>query len=307
MPPRRGGRSRFTLVVLVLTAVTLVTLDAQNVGPVERTKDALATVVAPVGDAVGWAASPVGDLVGRLTDADEKDAEIAELQARVAELEAQVIDNAGAAEELADLRAQLDIDQPVGVATAAASVVAGSVSNFDGLVLQIDKGLESGIRNGNSVIGPGGLIGVVEDARDGRSVVRLIDDTKFAISVRVLGSDEVALAYGQGAGEPLRLVDGIRATAAVEVGDLVVTAGGPASVHPSGLAVGTVTAVTVDEGELELELDIDPSGSYRDLTIVTVLLYDAATAPLPDPAATPGPGTPTPAAPAAGATEEPAG
>jgi rod shape-determining protein MreC len=280
MPPRRGGRSRFTLVILVLTAITLITLDAQNVGPVERGKDALASVLSPVGDAVGWAVSPVGDLFGRLTDSDEKDDEIAALEARIAELEEQVIENASAAEELERFLQQADIDPPEGVATEVAQVVYESIANFDGQVIQIDKGTESGIVTGNPVLGPGGLIGVVADARDGRSVIQLIDDTNFAIGVRVVDSDEVAIALGQGAGEPLRVQDGIRSRALVEVGDVVVTAGGAGSLYPPGIPVGTVENVVVDEGELELEFDINPSGTYRDLTLVTIVLFDPATAPV---------------------------
>lgn len=287
MPPRRGGRSRFTLVILVLTSITLITLDAQNVAPVERAKDGLATVLSPVGSAVGWAVSPVGDLFGRLTDSDEKDAEIAELEARIAELEAQVVTNASADEELRRLQEQLDVKPPAGVETVAARVLVESISNFDGQVLQIDKGTEVGIRNGNPVLGPGGLIGVVADARNGRSVIQLIDDENFAVRIRIVDTDEVAIARGQGPGEPLRVEDGVRASALVEVDDLVVTAGGGDSVYPAGIPVGRVQAVSVDEGELEKEFDIDLSGTYRDLTVVTVLLFDPSTV-TPTPDETPG-------------------
>ena len=45
---RRSGRSRFTLLLLLLTALTLLVVDLPGTGPLEPVRDAIASVVSPV-------------------------------------------------------------------------------------------------------------------------------------------------------------------------------------------------------------------------------------------------------------------
>ena len=46
---RRTSRSRFTLVLLVLTSLTLLTLDFRGFGPIDRARNAMLDALAPVG------------------------------------------------------------------------------------------------------------------------------------------------------------------------------------------------------------------------------------------------------------------
>lgn len=272
--PRRAGRSRFPLVVLVLAAITLVTLDARDFGPVESLKDATATVLSPfrsVGDTVF---GPVGDAWSSLSNSDELEAENAELRSRIDALQQERIENVGAAAELEQLRAQLDLRGIGGYETVVAEVTAGSVSNFDPYVIEIDKGSSAGIAEGMPVITDGGVIGRVEDVRSNGARVRLITDPELRIGVVVVGSSEIGIVSGTGEGKPLRVTDGIPVSAEVEVGDLLMTSGLDRSPYPEGLAIGTVTAVEVDQLTFEKELVVEPGGQTERLLFVTVVLYD---------------------------------
>ena len=90
--PRRSGRSRFSLFILVLLSATLLTLDARDFGPVEELKDGIAAVVSPfrsVGDA---AFSPVGNAWENFSNSDDLEAENERLRQEIEELFADQIE-----------------------------------------------------------------------------------------------------------------------------------------------------------------------------------------------------------------------
>lgn len=272
--PRHTGRSRFTLFVLVLTSITLLSLDARDFGPVEGLKNGTATVLSPfrsIGDTVF---SPVGDAWSSVTSRGDLEAENERLRIRLDELLATRVANASAAEELAELREMLELRGILGHDTVAAEVTAGSVSNFDPYVLEIDKGTGDGVQDGMPVIVDGGMVGRVEDALRGSARVRLITDPDVNIGVLVVGTDEIGIVAGTGEDAPLRVTDSIPVGADVEVGDILVTSGLDRSPYPEGLTIGLVTAVEIDEAGLEKELVVEPTARLDRLDFVTVVLYD---------------------------------
>lgn len=266
-------------------SVTLLTLDARGFGPVETFKDGVAAVVRPfrsVGDTVF---SPVGNAWENFQNSDDLEAENAELRAEIEELRRNQIDDAGAAERLARLEEELGLADSVEFETKVAEVTARSISNFDQLVFEINRGRVDGVRDGMPVISAGGLIGRVEDTRQQSARVRLVSDTSVNVGVLMVGTDEVGIMSGQGDGELLKVANGtIRVDAEVPLGTAVVTSGGDRSPYPPGLAVGTVVEVQVNEGNLEKVLLVEPSASLERYDVVTVVLFD------PDADAEPGAG-----------------
>ena len=59
---RRNSRSRFTIVLLVLTSITLLTLDYRGFAPLDAARSGVLAVLAPVGDATSSVFRPVGDV-----------------------------------------------------------------------------------------------------------------------------------------------------------------------------------------------------------------------------------------------------
>ena len=156
-----------------------------------------------------------------------------------------------------------------------AEVVAGSISNFDAFVLEINRGSRDGLRDGMPVITAGGLVGRIEDSGLRSARVRLITDTSVSVGIQVVGTEIVGLVTGQGEDDPLIVGKGtIRVTSDVGVGDVIVTSGSDRSLYPAGLAVGTVIDVEVDQGTLEKRLLVQPSASLARLRFVTVVLFD---------------------------------
>lgn len=272
--PRRYSGSRFTLAILVLASATLISLDARGYEPVTNLKKAGIVVVQPFRSLARVVFDPVGDAWESLSKGDELERENALLRSQLDQLLEYRIANEGAVNDLAALRTQLDLRGLGGHETAVAEVTAGSVSNFDPYILEINKGTQNGIREGMPVISTGGLIGRIENPglRDAR--VRLITDPGVNIGVLAIGTKEIGILSGNGVGQPLRVTDGIPISAPVEVGSILVTSGLDRSPYPEGFAVGSVVEVIPNEVNLEKELLVEPTGQMKNLDFVTVVLYE---------------------------------
>ncbi len=277
--PRRSGRSRFTLFTLLLLSVTLLTLDARDFAPIDRFKDGIAAAVSPFRSLGNTVFSPVGNAWENFSNSDDLEAENQRLRGEIEGLLAERIQDVGAADELAALKAELGLPTGADYATVIAEVVAGSISNFDEFVFEINRGATSGLKDGMPVVTVGGLIGRVEDTRQRTARVRLISDPSVNVGILVVGRDEGGILTGQGRDELLQIGKGtIRVASEVAVGDVVETRGGDRSLYPPGLAIGLVTEVVVDEGSLEKVLKVQTSASLQRFDFVTVVLFDSEAA-----------------------------
>lgn len=264
----RSSRSRFVFGLLLLTAVTLLVLDLPGTGPLRPVRNVLGTMFSPIrsaGDAVfepfsnGWkGAFGYDDVVSendRLkAELDERKSdagEIARLEAKVDQLEKIVAVDAG------------------DVQTVTAEVVAVPVSNFDPTV-EINRGSDDGVKKGMAVITGltegtgGGLLGRVSEVRGGSATVSVVTTATFEVGVRLV-TGELAVLQGQGRDKPL-LVEGIPATAKLEVGDWIYTSGVEGSQFPGDLKIGRVTEVRTAGNGLSQVADVEPladlSGAY---------------------------------------------
>jgi rod shape-determining protein MreC len=272
--PRHTGRPRFGLFLLILASGTLLSLDARDFGPVETLKDGIAAVVSPVRSVGDSLFSPIGDAWSDIGGNADLESENERLRGQIAQLLEDRVDNVGAAQELTELRSMLGLEGTGGFDIVVAEVTAGSVSNFDPYVLEIDKGTADGIRDGMPVRVNEGMIGRVEDTRGGSARVRLITDPDVHIGVLVLGTNEIGIVRGTGRDHPLRVTDSIPVGANVRIGDTLVTSGLDRSPYPEGLVVGMVSAIEVDQVSLDQHLVVVPTADLTQLHFVAVLLYE---------------------------------
>ncbi len=259
--PAHRGRSWYTIGLLVLTALTLLTLDFRGFGPLESAQNTARGVFGParsVGDAV---TTPVTNGLDGLFNYGELEDRNAELEARIAELEGEIFATQVDADELARLKAELGLESIDDIPVQVAQVVSGPLGNFSGNTVEIDRGKLDGIRDGMPVITGAGLVGRVLSAGRNRSTVQLITDTEFTVGVRITQDGEVGLAHGDGAGSPDQITIDQGISGSVSVGDLVITSGGRTSRFPPGLAIGIVSdVIKKDRGlELKVALNADPA------------------------------------------------
>ncbi|MFZ6003858.1 MAG: rod shape-determining protein MreC [Actinomycetota bacterium] len=269
---RRTGRSRLTLALLVLTSLAVLTLDFRDAEIVASARRVAASAFAPLRGAAETVTEPVSDAWHGVTDYGDLEAENEELRAQLDELRGQAVQDEDAAEQLAALLQQLEIEWVGDIPTATARVVAGPASNFSHTI-DIDKGSDHGLGVGMPVVNGAGLVGKVVLVTARRSTVRLITDPDFTVGVRLVPDGALGTARGAGPGKDLLVDTGLEADVEVKAGTTLTTSGADRSAFPGFIPVGEVSRTREASGGLTLELVVDPLANTEKLAFVTVMIW----------------------------------
>jgi len=114
--------------------------------------------------------------------------------------------------------------------------------------LSIDIGLESGVEENDPVITPKGIIGKTTIVGDNATIVQLINDVNFRLSVRIKPSGSTGiLRWLDG---DLYLIKEVQKNANVNIGNKVVTSGF-SDIFPNDLPVGEVVNITDERGRFQ--------------------------------------------------------
>jgi rod shape-determining protein MreC len=271
---RRGARPRFILLLLVLTSVTLLTLDFRGAGALSGLKGVVREVLTPLQSLATAVTRPIGNIGQGVLHYGDLEAENAQLRAQLDDARG---DKAQAEDSLRESRALLDLqdlDFAGDIPDVPARVISGTPSNFE-LSVVIDRGTDHGIAENMPVVAGAGLVGRVSEVSRNRSVVRLLTDLTFSVGVRFSGTGEVGVATGRGRRDPMR-VDLVAATTAVGQEELVVTSGLQQSAFPAGVPVGRVVSAKSVAGEDEKRVTVRPLVDLRRLAFVKVLQWSPA-------------------------------
>ncbi|MFP4513099.1 MAG: rod shape-determining protein MreC [Acidimicrobiales bacterium] len=282
---QRGGRPRFILALLVLTAITLVTLDARGFGPVETARGTALTVLSPFRSALDWTTSPARSAWNGIWNHRELEEENARLRAELAELRGQEFRETTAREVLEQVYTQSDLTFAGDIPDVLGRVVSGPVSNFEEAVT-IDKGSSDGIEVGMPAVTGAGLVGRVDRVTTDQAVIQLLTDPRMSVGVRLIPSEAPGLVEGQGRGADPELV--VSGSLVLADGANLQTSGLDRSLYPPDIPVGRVGPLTGEapdddealEGELP-ELDavvsqrqpVELAADLDALTFITVLLW----------------------------------
>lgn len=272
---RRTGRSRLTLALLVLTSLTLLTLDFRDSELVQSARRVAATALSPLRGAAETVSEPFSNAWHGITDYGDLESENEALRAELDELRGEAVADENAAEQLAGILDQLDIEWVGDIPTAAARVVAGPASNFTHTI-ELDKGSGAGVKVGMPVVNGAGLVGKVVQVTSDRATVQLITDPDFAVGVRLVPDGALGTATGSGDGEDLVVDTQLESDAEVAEGTVLTTSGADRSAFPGDIPVGTVRRSRKGSGGLTLDLVVEPLADTQKLAFVTVLLWESA-------------------------------
>ncbi len=272
--PRRG-RPRYTIVVLVLFSITVLTLDFRDVGIVQDARHAVGSALSPVQGAADFVATPFQNGWNGITNYTDLSDENRELQERVDELEGQIAQDEDVRVQYEQLLDTVDIPWVGSISTATARVIQQPASAFSHIVV-IDKGSSVGIRVGMPVVTGAGLVGQVVDVSSSRSSVQLLTDPEFRVGVRLASSQRFGTAKGQGASRDLRIDTGIEPDeddADIPDDEVLTTSGiDDRSSFPASIPVGRVRRTAEANGGLTLEVFATPLADLGELSFVNVLL-----------------------------------
>jgi rod shape-determining protein MreC len=269
---RRTGRNRYTLPILILVAITIITLDYRGVGFIDSARDTSIDAVAPVTNALKRVFHPATNVWNGIFRYDQVTKENERLRTELDDARGSTLAAVDAERQRQELLSLLNLDYLGNVPTVAARVVSGAPSNFDATI-EIDRGSRAGIKVGMPVVTGAGLVGNVVRVAGQRSVVRLLTDPTFAVGVSVPTAEDDGIAKGKGPDRPMGL-DLIDAGTKVAVGSVVITSGLEGSLYPAGIPVGVVRTVRHPAGALQLDITVDPAADLDHMTFVKVVQWE---------------------------------
>ena len=277
-PRSAGTRRRYRLLLLVLTAVTFMTLDLRDFGPLERAQRGVRSVIDPLRDKVGAVFRPVTDRVEGVNNYGRVKRENEALRVALDELRGKIATDDTAARRLAELEKQLELNNFYNFPLVRARV-AQLPGNFGGDTIEINKGRNDGIDHNYPVVTAAGLVGIVDEVFAERSTVRLASDRGFSVAVRAADST-VMLARGTSNLRTLqvhsvldleRLRDQEAALSDCANPAIYTTYNGPK--FPGDIPVGTSCTVRTNGESVDEKSAIKLFADLSSLDTVAVLIY----------------------------------
>jgi len=279
MHDRAVRRRRAVLVVLVTASLILLTAyfgesqdgrlhSAQRgaLGALSPIQEGASRVLKPFRDLFGW----FGDTIDAKDQRDKAEAERDSLRTqlnaaqnalREAEQQGKIntIDTTGGMNRYGPVDARVYLHSPSSWYQS----------------LQINKGTDDGVKEGDPVINGAGLVGKVETATGGSAVVTLITDPEFATGGITSNSQEpgsVVPAVGAPGDLLFKFVDN---ATKVRKGEIVYTAGTISnrlqSRYPRAIPIGIVDRIDIGDGELDRRIHIKPAADLKRVDKVQVL------------------------------------
>lgn len=176
--------------------------------------------------------------------------------------------------EVTELKSTLDLNATLSEYTYVNATVVNRNIGYWYNSLTIDKGSKNGVKKGDAVITPSGLIGKITNVSNFSSTVKLLtsDEVSGKISIKIKSNEEYlyGLLIGYDSEYKIYKVEGITNSNNIKEGDLVTTTG-LTDYFPSGLLIGKVSRVVKDEYDLNSIVEVVPSVNFEDISIVTVL------------------------------------
>jgi len=121
------------------------------------------------------------------------------------------------------------------------------------LSMVIDAGSKNDIKKNQAVLTPLGVIGKTVEVGENSSIVQLITDVNYRLSVRILpsGATGILRFFKDGFAQ----IREVQKNVSVRIGDKVITSGF-SDIYPQGLPVGFVSGVLDDRGSFQKVVNI---------------------------------------------------
>ncbi len=268
------------MVLLGLTAITLLSLDLSGFGPIGTAQRWVRDLLHPVTEVAGAIASPFSNAWNAVFDYDDLETERDQLRKELDDAEGAQLAAEAEREAFQRLLEATEITYLPTIPTETADVVRTAVGNFDDHVITIEKGSNHGIRPGMAVVTGAGLVGRVDRVDATTANVQLLSDSELVIGVRLVSTGEVGLGHTD-ADDPLTFVidrglewpEDDDQSLLPEIGTVVVTAA--SSRYPAEIPLGRIKDVYLDpENDIAMIVEVELANDVRDLSYATVLLAE---------------------------------
>jgi rod shape-determining protein MreC len=282
---------RRRVLLAVLVAVSLILLTAyfgeSPTSPLHSVQRGIVEVLSPIQEGASKVLKPVSNIAGWFSDTLRAKSQVDKLRQKVYSLEAKLAQYQSAAFLNQQLSREVGLDRSLSLSAYAR--VAGQVIARDPTLwyqtVEIDKGSDDGVHQGDPVLGWGALVGMVSSVAPTVSTVSLITDHAVSVTARVADGEGDTGVLVPAVGNPNQLVlqdlpTPNQPTASdpnpgPAPGDQVLTAGfksGPLeSLYPAGIPIGTVSSVDSSQLANNGQLDVSPIADLRRMQVVQIL------------------------------------
>lgn len=176
--------------------------------------------------------------------------------------------------EVTELKSILDLNATLSEYNYINATVVNRNIGYWYNILNIDKGSKNGVKKGDAVITPNGLIGKIINVSNFSSTVKLLttDEISNKISVKVNSDNKYlyGLLIGYDKEYNIYKIEGITDSDNIKEGDLVTTTG-LTDYFPSGILIGKVSKIVKDEYDLNSLVEVIPSVNFENISVVTIL------------------------------------
>lgn len=285
---RRTARDRVFIAFLILSTVTVLTLDFRT-GVLNGVSGETQSAFAFLQSGVRGFVRPFQSVLQSIGDLGSLRHENSKLRAENLRLQHELEVYPDVARENQRLTSLNQLQDASGIQAVQARVIGASISALEQSVT-IDKGRNQGIVPDKAVLAPEGLAGHITWAGGNSAQVTFLTDLQSAVGVRVGNSGETGLVRGNGPTSDLKL-DLISRQAldqgAVKQGDMVVTSGFQGDIYPPGLPVGRVEKVELAARGTAYTIFVRPFVRFSQIDVLSVAISTTQVVEAP-PSPTPG-------------------
>jgi rod shape-determining protein MreC len=279
-PSSRSSAVKRRIIVggLVLLSLVLITVSFRS-SALDSVQGTVAGALRPFEIAADRVSRPFRDAAGWAHGLASAKSDNRKLRTQVQTLQQQLIQDEGAVNENVQLKAQLNYHGPPSLQRfrrVSAAVLANPQSAIDESIT-IATGSDDGVRNGDVVITPQGLVGTVDKARGSVSRVTLLTDAQSAVTATDLTNPAaVGVVRRGGGGSDVLVFDRVPKAPYVGIGDTVITAGSVSgslpSLFPHGIPVGSVSSTSGNDINIFQTIQVEPFVNFATLQSVIVLV-----------------------------------
>lgn len=268
-----SNRRRNILILLILTSITLITLDTRggNSGIGGRVRNTARDAFAPIQDGVDSALRPIENWWDGVTRAGDIKDENRRLRRQLQQARGAAAEGRNARRQLEELSKLSELPFAPSIQGVDAQIVLGSPGNFESTV-GLNKGSNDGLVTDLPVVSGDGLLGRLARVSRQRSTVLLLTDRDSAVGVRVVRTGDRGVLNGN-PDSTLQRLDSIDVKAQVKAGDELVTVGSADGPYPPDIPVGRVVTVEHPPGSLAARISVRLYADANLTEYVRVLQY----------------------------------
>jgi rod shape-determining protein MreC len=270
---RRARRPTWTIAILVLASITIITLDYRGNlhGGFTSLRRGTHDLFTPVQRGVDGVLRPVGDFFAGAIHYRSVQEQNAVLRAENGRYQREALAHQSQLNQLQQVLRLTHLPWIGSIPYVTGQVTDVSPSDFASTV-DLSVGTADGVAKGMSVVGGAGLVGLVTEVWTHGCTVQLINDQSSAVSVRYGTGGATALVSGRGDDSPLE-VDYVPLGTMLAKGTVLTSSGLQHDLFPPGIPVARVRSSTASSSAAFETVQADPLADLSNLQWVDVIQW----------------------------------